>query len=157
MSTQPIARRRPRPVHRRPELRRLLSIGVAFAVVFAVAFLLGHTGSAAGGHERLPPGLPRVETPVPSALPEAPPIELGVVQPPPAPAPQPAPSVTTAPLRTTAPPSSVTPAPVTPEPQPTVQSQTPTVTTPPVHTTTPSPAPSKPSGSGQGQSFESSE
>jgi hypothetical protein len=162
MSTQPFVRRRGRPMDRGPELRRLLSIAVAFALVFAVAFLLGHTGSGANVAEHLPPGLPRVATPVASRLPAAPAIELAVAQPPPPPAPAVSPSRLAAPTVTTTP-SIITPTPVSPSPQPTAASPTPAVVTPPAQAA----PPSKPSGSstpshetagsGAGRSFESSE
>ena len=78
MSTQPIERRRlPVVRRRRPDARSMLGIGVVFAAVFAAAFMIGHTRSSGGG-ERLPPSLPAVPTPVPAALPSAPPIPIAV-------------------------------------------------------------------------------
>ena len=79
MSTQPIEPRRlPVARRRRPEGRRLAGIGLAFAAVFAAAFLIGHTRGSGGGRELEPPSLPAVATPVPAELPSAPPIAVGV-------------------------------------------------------------------------------
>lgn len=79
MSTQPIEPRRlPVVRRRRPDARRLLGIGLAFAAVFAAAFLIGHTRGAGSGRELAPPSLPAVATPVPAELPGAPSIAVGV-------------------------------------------------------------------------------
>jgi hypothetical protein len=87
MSTQPLEHR-PLPVEkrRRPELRRVLGTGITFAIVFAGAFAIGHTGGsdAPPAAVSLPPGLPAVPTPVPSRLASVPAIAVGVgVTPPP--------------------------------------------------------------------------
>jgi hypothetical protein len=156
MSTQPIGRRRLRPVGPRIEKRRLVSIAALIAVVFTGAFVIAHTnGAADSATERLPPSLPRVSTPVPAVLTPAPPIELAV-QPPPEP-----------PKRHVAPRARTAPAVTAPSIAPVAPVQAAPVQAPPVHTTpapapTPSPAPSAPSkskpgsGGSSGTSFESS-
>jgi outer membrane biosynthesis protein TonB len=129
------------------------------ASVFAAAFVIAHTSGAADSvSERLPPSLPRVSTPVPSALTAAPPIELAVQPPPPPPKPPVTPRTTTAPA-----PSVVSPAPVQAAPVQTTPAP-PAVQTTPAPTSTPAPSTPSKSGSGSkpgpeggaGTSFESS-
>lgn len=148
MSTQPIARRRMR-VARRPDLRRTLSIGIAFALTFILAYAIGHGKGGAAVREHLPPSVPSVTTPVPAVLGTAPPIEVGVLKPPPPPVTQvkqtPPPALSAAP---------VTSAPVVTSPAPEAKAPV-----EPVHTTSAPPARSSPptsSHSGGGTSFESS-
>jgi len=83
MSTQPIARRRMRRVARRPDLRRTLSIGIAFALTFILAYAIGHSKGCAAVREHLAPNPPSVTAAVPVTLGTAPPIEIGVLRPPP--------------------------------------------------------------------------
>jgi hypothetical protein len=162
MSSHPIDRRHIRPVARPPIARRALTIGVLLVATFAIAFFVGHTRSGGATAERLPPSLPKVPTPVSSALSPAPAIEVGVLSPPPAPPPpathraEPEPATTTPSVETpTTSTQAVEPAPVQTTPVAPVQQE-------PVHVQ-PAPHPSggssksgSHSGSGSGTSFESS-
>jgi len=158
MSTQPIERRRMRRAARRPDLRRVLSIGIVFALTFILAYAIGHSKGGAAVREHLPPNPRSVTAAVPATLGTAPPIEIGVLRPPPPPANHSKqatvpPTVATTPA--TSAPVVISPAPEVKAPVEPVQ----TTSTPP----SPSPSHSSPTssghsggGSGGGTSFESS-
>ena len=162
MSTQPLERRRIRPVGRRGELRRIGALLAVLAGVFAIAFAIGHIRR--GGEtivEQTPPRLSAVPKPLGASLASAPAIKLAVAKPPPPKPTAPAKSSAT-PTQVESTPASTTPAPVTPAP--TVQP-----VAPPAKAVTPAPSPSPSprsssgsgsggggSGGGSGTSFESS-
>jgi hypothetical protein len=161
MSTHRIERRRIKPIGRRLELRRLMSVIGVLIGVFAIAFGVGHIRRSSPEFvERTPPRLPVVATPVSASLASAPAIKVAVAKPPP-PKPSKAAKSSIAPVAPVTPvtttPEATTPA-VTPTPTPT-PAPTPTVT-PPTHSSTPAPKSSSGGGggggSGSGTSFESS-
>jgi hypothetical protein len=161
MSSHPIERRHVRPVVRRPDARRAMTIAVLFAATFALAFLVGHTRSPGVGGERLPPSIPKVPTPVSAALAAAPAIDLGVLEPPPAPRPAPS-HATTPPAVTSSTPVTTTPAVTTPTVTSPAAESTPTESAP-AKASEPAPVQSSPRSSGgssksggAGTSFESS-
>lgn len=150
MSTQPLERRRIRPVGRRGELRRIGTVLAVLAGVFAIAFAIGHIRR--GGEtvvEQTPPRLSAVPKPLGASLASAPAIKLAVAKPPPPKPSAPAKSSAT-PTQVESTPASSTPAPVTPAP--TVQPVAPPAkaVTPPTPSPSPSPRSSGGSGSGGG-------
>jgi hypothetical protein len=154
MSTQPIERRHVRPVASRPDLRRALSIGIVLALTFILAYVIGHTKGGAAVREHLPPSLPSVTTPVPVTLGTAPPIEVGVLQPPPPPVTQP--KQTTPPPVVSATPATVAPVVTSPPPEAKAPVEPVHITSPPPTRSSPPPSGHSGGGSGGGTSFETS-
>jgi hypothetical protein len=167
MSTHPIDRRRIRPVGRRIELRRIMSLIAVLIGVFAVAFGIGHIKRTAPTIvEKTPPRLPVVAVPVAGSLPAAPAIKVAVAKPPArTPAPKVAKPATSAPAVAETPVvSHSSPAPA-PTPAPAAAPIAPVHSAPPPAANPPSssgggssspPSRSSGGGSGSGTSFESS-
>ncbi len=166
MSTQPLERRRIRPVGRRGELRRIATLLGVLAGVFAISFGIGHIRRAGETVvERTPPRLSAVPTPVEASLASAPAIKLAVAKPPP---PKPSTAAKSSSSAAASTPASSSPATTTPviSPAPAAQPVAPPSKPVTPVTPTPSPAPrssgpsgssgSGSSGSGSGTSFESS-